>query len=258
MIQKNLHKKSSQQGFTLVELSIVLVIIGLIVGGVLAGQALISAAKIRAQMTQLDQFDAGINAFRAKFDCIPGDCNLASGVADSSGVAITATNAGDGNGVIDYSAGWTNHAGTASTISESNMAWVEMQAIGVVSGTYTQTTSAASFDPSANLAQAKLGGYVMLGSNGSSNYYALANYVKASLATTDSIPADASAAIDRKRDDGIPTTGFVTAIDPTATGTSPFSSTTLTTGASACSATAGVYNTGGKTASCVLLVKVSG
>ncbi len=90
----------TRQGFTLVELYIVLVIIGLIVGGVLTGQALIAAAKVRAQMTQLDQYDAAINTFRAKYDCLPGDCaNAPSSQASGAGSTV-----GDGN--IDYTATW--------------------------------------------------------------------------------------------------------------------------------------------------------
>ena len=60
--------------FTLVELSIVLVIIGLIIGGVMVGQDLINAAKIRQQITQLEQIETQINTFKVKYNCLPGDC----------------------------------------------------------------------------------------------------------------------------------------------------------------------------------------
>jgi len=61
-------------GFTLIELSIVLVIIGLIVGGVLVGQDLIKVAEIRATVRQVEQFDTAVNVFQGKYDCLPGDC----------------------------------------------------------------------------------------------------------------------------------------------------------------------------------------
>lgn len=86
---------NKQGGFTLVELAIVLVIIGLIVGGVLTGQELINQAKIRAQINQLNQFDAAVNTFRAKYNGLPGD--LADG--DDFGLVATA-NIGNGNGII--------------------------------------------------------------------------------------------------------------------------------------------------------------
>ncbi len=51
-------KQNQQSGFTLIELSIVLVLIGLIVGGVLVGQDLIRAAKLRAQIGQIEKFNS--------------------------------------------------------------------------------------------------------------------------------------------------------------------------------------------------------
>jgi len=51
-------------GFTLVELSIVLVIIGLIAGGILVGQDMIEAATVRAQISQIEKYETAANAFR--------------------------------------------------------------------------------------------------------------------------------------------------------------------------------------------------
>jgi prepilin-type N-terminal cleavage/methylation domain-containing protein len=62
-----------KQAFTLVELAIVIVIIGLLVGGVLAGQELIAQAKVRAQLKQFQDFDAAVATFRSKYDFLPGD-----------------------------------------------------------------------------------------------------------------------------------------------------------------------------------------
>lgn len=69
----------NKHGFTLVELSMVLVIIGLIVGGTMAGRELVYAAKIRQTITQKASFDTAVGAFKAKYECYPGDCkNVAS------------------------------------------------------------------------------------------------------------------------------------------------------------------------------------
>ena len=61
-------------GFTLIELSIVLVIIGLVVGGVLVGRDLINAAEIRSLLKEQEQFKTAAATFRGKYDCLPGDC----------------------------------------------------------------------------------------------------------------------------------------------------------------------------------------
>ncbi len=60
-------------GFSLVELSIVLVILGLLVGGVLSGQSLIRAAELRAVSTEYTKYYAAVNSFKDKYFALPGD-----------------------------------------------------------------------------------------------------------------------------------------------------------------------------------------
>lgn len=103
---------SSRHGFTLIELSIVLVIIGLLVGGVLAGKALIQQAAIRAAISQLQTFDAAYRTFEAKYNCIMGDCANATDFFGMNYVVIASGcppsgGAGNGNGDrrIDNSSG---------------------------------------------------------------------------------------------------------------------------------------------------------
>ncbi len=62
------------RGYTLIEMSIVLVIIGLIVGGILVGQNLIHSAKIRYTVSQYERFNTATNTFIGKYNCLPGDC----------------------------------------------------------------------------------------------------------------------------------------------------------------------------------------
>lgn len=88
------------RGFTLVELSIVLVIIALIAGGVLAGRDLINAAQIRQQVKQIEEFDTATNTFRGKYNCLPGDCARASVFGFGSALLGGAGVNGNGDGII--------------------------------------------------------------------------------------------------------------------------------------------------------------
>lgn len=65
-----------KNGFTLVELSIVLVIIGLLIGGILVGQSLIDSTKINQAVRQIQQYDIAVSQFQNKFRQLPGDSNL--------------------------------------------------------------------------------------------------------------------------------------------------------------------------------------
>ena len=65
-----------KRGFTLVELSIVLVIIGLLIGGILVGQSLIESAKINKFVGLLTQYDIAHNQFKNKYKQIAGDTSL--------------------------------------------------------------------------------------------------------------------------------------------------------------------------------------
>ncbi len=100
-MSKEARKKNfwnNKSGFTLIELSIVLVIIGLIVGGVLVGQDLIHAAEIRATISQKDQFNVATNTFRLKYNYLPGD------MPNSEAAAYGFYDTGfldNGNGIIE-------------------------------------------------------------------------------------------------------------------------------------------------------------
>lgn len=91
--------QNNKSGFTLVELSIVLVIIGLVAGGILLGNDLIEAAKVRKQISQLEEIESQINAFKLKYDYLPGDIPDASEVFGSSFGGYTVRD-GDGDGKI--------------------------------------------------------------------------------------------------------------------------------------------------------------
>ncbi|HYO27580.1 MAG TPA: prepilin-type N-terminal cleavage/methylation domain-containing protein [Azonexus sp.] len=89
--------KNNQSGFTLVEIAIVLVIIGLLLGGVLKGQELINSAKVKNLANDFRNIPTMVFAYQDKFRAIPGDDRAAS--AHVAGVPLAVN--GDGNGRID-------------------------------------------------------------------------------------------------------------------------------------------------------------
>lgn len=97
---ENPHK----QGFTLIEMSVVLVIIGLIVGGVLAGRSLIEQACERAQITQIERYRTATNTFYGKYNALPGDLTKADaslfGFFTRTGAHITAMETASWNPIL--------------------------------------------------------------------------------------------------------------------------------------------------------------
>ena len=68
-----LSKQTSQAGFTLVELAIVMIIIGLLIAGVLKGQELIANARVTSTVAQIKAIDAATSTFKDTYDSLPGD-----------------------------------------------------------------------------------------------------------------------------------------------------------------------------------------
>ena len=91
-----------ESGFTLVELSIVIVLIGLIVAGVVGGQALVQQAKLRGVLTEVEQFDVAFNTFKLEYGEPPGDLSNASsywtGAPNGNGNGRVRTVSNSGNG----------------------------------------------------------------------------------------------------------------------------------------------------------------
>lgn len=139
--------RTLKHGFSLVELSIVLVILGLLVGGVLAGQSLIRAAQLRSVSTEYSRYSAAVNTFKDKYFAAPGDMRNATQfwgrlssnadcVTNSSAAVNAATGACDGNGdgVISI-AGYT--AASAGVSGESFQFWRELALAGLIEGRYS-------------------------------------------------------------------------------------------------------------------------
>lgn len=96
-----MHKR--QHGFTLIELSIVLVIIGLLAAGILIGRDLIRASELRADIAATEKLGLAVSTFKGKYGCLPGDCANATEFfpqsANGNGNGrIVNTDLGSGNG----------------------------------------------------------------------------------------------------------------------------------------------------------------
>lgn len=135
---------AAQRGFTLIELSIVLVIIGLITGAILGGAELIHAAKLRSLISDRDKYIVAVMAFKSKYDCLPGDCSNAEDFFGSMGSCpvgnwpwnTLTTNTCNGNGdskITDsYSSGW---AGVQQQ-AEFLRVWQQLAAANLITGQF--------------------------------------------------------------------------------------------------------------------------
>jgi prepilin-type N-terminal cleavage/methylation domain-containing protein len=130
--------KRNQSGFTLIEIAIVLVIIGLLLGGVLKGQELINSAKVKNLATDFRNIPVFIYGYQDKFRALPGDdANVAGHIA---GATLATTPAGSvGNGIINGN--WN----TATQTDESYLFWQHVRLAGLTSG--STTVGAADYLP---------------------------------------------------------------------------------------------------------------
>lgn len=122
-----------QEGFTLVEIAIVLVIIGLLLGGILKGQEMITQAKIKNALADFSGISAAYYGYQDRYRALPGD-------DPSAATRWAGAASGDGNGVV---AGTYNNGGTACPAAaagtpESCLWWDDLRRAGFVSGNGTQ------------------------------------------------------------------------------------------------------------------------
>lgn len=175
--------RTGQKGFTLVELAIVMVIIGLLIGAVLKGQAMIDDAKQKRLLNDLQGISAAYFTYYDRYSAIPGDDTNVHGWA---GVA-----AGNGNGFI-------SGASVPAPAGESQEAWQALRYSGLLAG-----------DPATT-------GGSSLPAHPYGGKYGLSNMVFAGIGTknfiyVDNVPGSVAEVIDIKYDDGIYNTGSVQA-----------------------------------------------
>lgn len=180
-----------QSGFTLIEIAIVLVIVGLLLGGVLQGQQLIENSRVRGAINDFKGIPAAAYSYMDRYSRMPGDDSSATQAI--RGTAWTGQTAGNANGTIDGVFAATTF--TTGPLTEMLYFWQHLRAAGFIPGNATATGASV-------LPQNPFGGLVAVTSALQFGLPAGTNKV-----CMNNVPGSASAALDNALDDGNPSTG---------------------------------------------------
>jgi prepilin-type N-terminal cleavage/methylation domain-containing protein len=220
----------NNQAFTLIEMSIVLVIIALIIAASLAGDTMIKNSEIRSIITEYNSYVEAINNFKTKYGQLPGDFTKASSffaTCDSTGSSNASYCNGNGDGLIEP--GYMNGPGGTAAPYEGRMAWRHLALDGFINGAYDGVTgssaggtlTATSFPSSGRLnaiwafdgTNSYSASFYSSTNNGLANVLSLVGYksVNGAYSYTNSLLPSEAYNIDRKIDDAMPNSGRVAA-----------------------------------------------
>jgi prepilin-type N-terminal cleavage/methylation domain-containing protein len=198
------NKRSNQAGFTLVEIAIVLVIIGLLLGGILKGQEMIAQAKIKNIINDFNGINAAVNSYQDRYRALPGD-DINAGTRWQTQGAF----AGDGTGTFNSGAVvgaapevYNNipAAAPAAATPEVNKFWWHLRLAGFIGGT-TAAASISSIAPPNNAVNGILG--VQTGGP--------AGFPTTNMVCSSNLPDKVAIAVDTQMDDGTANGGQVRA-----------------------------------------------
>lgn len=182
--------RSSSRGFTLIEMSVVLVIAALLLAAVLQGQQMVESARYKSLKRDISDYHEAFDTFQQRYNAVPGDYADASTRLNQ---AWTASQDGDGNGVID--SGATLGCDTAD--EEDCLAWRHLRAARLLSGDDSLAGSAAS---PAHAFQGMVSGFFTDVDGNSEFGHKL---------LIEDVPAEYANQLDDELDDGVYNSGFV-------------------------------------------------
>jgi prepilin-type N-terminal cleavage/methylation domain-containing protein len=229
---------SKKSAFSLIELSIVLIIIGLLIAGVTGGASLIKSSQLRSVMGEARGYAVAVNAFYSQFNGLPGDFSTSIG------------NSGCGNNTssIDYfstAASTGTCAGAGNITAESANAWVQLRTIGAIDSISLNAPAVATIAPlfgststsTAPASKIQSAGWVFdyrnytegaINTAANQNVVILTSGITGTASTTATpilgtnistaaLPGSDALSIDSKIDDGFANSGKVRGINPGAT-----------------------------------------
>jgi len=184
------NRNSTEAGFTLVEIAIVLVIIGLLLGGILKGQEMITQAKIKNLINDFNGVTVAVTSYRDRYRTLPGDDPSAS-----ARWTVQAPASGNGNGTVE---GLYNDS---TLTTESHLFWQHLRIAGFVAGLTTGVSAGA---PPPNAAGGIIGVESATVNTNGMGFTSL-------IVCFSNLPEKVASAIDGQLDDGVPNTGQVRA-----------------------------------------------
>lgn len=183
----SVQSRKQQGGFTLIEIAIVLVIIGLLLGGVLQGQQLIENSRVKSATNSFNGIAAAIFSYQDRYGRMPGDDGDVDDLKARGGAWENITLKGDRNGILDI-----DREDTYAQTGEGAALFQHLRAAGFITG-----------DPSVtDLPSNPFGGVV--GVTNDADTLSDMNGVKLCMSN---VPGTAALALDNQLDDGAPAGG---------------------------------------------------
>lgn len=226
------HTSRPQRGFTLIEISVALVVVGLLIGGVLAARSMMHQSRINSVVAEADKYKAALASFQAKYNALPGDMGnatkywgIAAGTVGSNYTydcynAYTPSSTGkltcNGNG--DKNIEREAHP----SLAEMTLVWQHMVNAGMIAGSYTGQSSGGEHVPGQNCPRGPLEGsgwgVATITGDGLANLFFEDNYgvvlsfgafSVASLPRSPVLATKEALGLDTKYDNGLPGTGSI-------------------------------------------------